>query len=362
MVMKTGNAKVLVIGFDALDYELFGNLSTSNLKLLPLYAPIPVTGPSWTSMYTGDSAATHGVWNVFGLEYRKRYARNDAIQLCLWRLHNLWRVITRHTPQERYATYATTGSTYVWDTLGAEDVSFKIVNMPITGPVREINGTHVGGFPLITRKPWYYPKSVGAQIPDDYMQMTEMIQWIAEPEYHSNKVWKNSLGDMGFETVLERTERDAHRLIDLFLALPGANVEMLQFSFVDRIAHVFDMSGEVAERCYKLVDELIAKISGASQAASVMIVSDHGAQGKGHTDRGCLALKGELAEAIRLPKGYTPSVLDIAPTLAGFMGASHPCQGNDLTVDGNYEAASLNAEQQEEKEQLMQHLKDIGYL
>lgn len=362
MVTDTGNPKVLVIGFDALDYELFGKLSTSDLRLLPLLAPIPVTGPSWTSMYTGDSATSHGVWNVFGLEYRKRYARSDAVQLFLWRTHNLWRIITRHRAQERYATYATTKSTYVWDTLGAEGVSFKIVNMPITGPVREINGTHVGGFPLITRKPWYYPESIASQIPDDYMQMTEIIQWIAEPEYHSNRLWKKSLGDIGFEKVMERTETDAHRLIDLFLSLPAADIEMLQFSFVDRIAHVFDMSGEVAERCYKLVDKLIANILDASQPASVMIVSDHGAQGKGHTDHGCLALKGELAEAIRLPKEYTPSVLDIAPTLAGLMGSSHPCEGNDLTVEGNYEAASLNTEQQQEKEQLMQHLKDIGYL
>ena len=360
--MGSPRGKVLVIGFDALDYELLARHNARGMRLAPLLAPIPVTGPSWTSIYTGDSAARHGVWNVFGLEFRKRYARNDRLQIVLWYLYNSWAVITFKKWRKRYATYATTPSKYVWDTLGRRGISFKIVNMPITCPVRPVNGVHIGGFPLVTRKRWYYPDSLAGGIPDDYLQMSDMIQWIAEPEWHSNRRWKRRLEEMGADTVLKRTEGDAHRMIDLFLRLPPADVEMVQFSFVDRIGHVFDMSGRIEDRCYKLVNELVGRLVESSSPASVLIVSDHGCQGRGHTDYGCLGMEGELAGSIRIPEGYTPSVLDVAPTLAGFLGCQHPCEGNDLTAAGRYRQAELSEEEQREKERMMQHLKDIGYL
>lgn len=359
--MSSQRGKVLVIGFDALDYELFARHNPMGMQLSPLLAPIPVTGPSWTSMYTGDSVARHGVWNVFGLEFRKRYARSDRTNLLLWHLHNVWRVVTFKWPHKRYATYATTPSKYVWDTLGQAGVTFKIVNMPITCPVREVNGVHLGGFPLITRKRWYFPDSIADQIPADYMQMSDLIQWVAEPEWHSNRRWKRRLEEMGFDTVIRRAEKEAHQMIDLFLKLPAADVEMVQFSFVDRIAHLFSMSGQVEQVCYKLVNTLVSELIERARPESVMIVSDHGAQGKGHTDYGCLALEGQLAETVGIPDGYTASVLDVAPTLAAFLGATHTCEGNDLTVTGDYETRNSQQEQ-EEKEKMIQHLKDIGYL
>ena len=68
--MDIPRPKVMVIGFDGLDYELFKKRNSRDMLLLPLLAPIPATGPSWTSIYTGDSMARHNIRDVFGLEFR----------------------------------------------------------------------------------------------------------------------------------------------------------------------------------------------------------------------------------------------------------------------------------------------------
>jgi len=123
-------ARLLLIGFDGLDYELFRSCAPDGFEILPLLAPIPVTGPSWTSIYTGDAMATHGVRDVFGLEFRRYYSRNRLVHLFRWHLHNLGLVIRRKPPRRRHKSYETTCSTYLWDTLGRAGLTFKIVNMP----------------------------------------------------------------------------------------------------------------------------------------------------------------------------------------------------------------------------------------
>ena len=45
--------KLLVIGFDALDYQLLP-LAGLSLRASALFSPAMATGPGWTSIYTGD--------------------------------------------------------------------------------------------------------------------------------------------------------------------------------------------------------------------------------------------------------------------------------------------------------------------
>ena len=160
---------------------------------------------------------------------------------------------------------------------------------------------------------------------------------------------------------MSRCRDGCHRLIELFGQLPRADVEMIQFSFVDRMGHVFGVRGEVEQACYDLVDELIVALIESAQPDSTMIISDHGFQGDGHTDYGCLAVAGQLADAVTVAEGYTPSGLDVAPTLAGFCGASHACEGNDLTADRQYVTRD-GAEEEQEKQKMMENLRDLGYL
>jgi len=363
--MGTGSTdtgkNLLVIGFDGLDYELFKNYVRPPFDLLPLYAPVPVTGPSWTSLYTGDSVTTHNVRDVFGLEFRRRYARNDTLHLIRWHLHNLGRLLRGKATHKRFATYATTPSKYLWDTLNAGGVDVKLVNMPITCPVREIKGLHVGGFPLVRRGRWYWPDEIAHQIPDDYIDLVDITHWFQDPERDSHRVWRRAITATGFEANRQRVVDTANRLVDLFCELPPARLQMVQFSFIDRLGHVFGVRDEVERFGYELAGSLVGRLVAGVKPDATMIISDHGFMGDEHTDKGCLAVDATLRPMLQVAEGYTPSVLDIAPTIAAYFGLAHPCEGNDLTAGGNY-TTRHDEQDEQEKAEITKRLRALGYM
>ena len=136
---------------------------------------------------------------------------------------------------------------------------------------------------------------------------------------------------------------------------------MVQFSFIDRLGHVFGIAGDVEEFCYALAASLAAKLVDTRRPDATLIVSDHGFQGPEHTDLGCLALAGAIREMVHLPDGYTPSVLDVAPTIATFFGLTHPCEGNDLIRGGPYVTRDGEADRRERAE-ITKRLRELGYL
>jgi len=359
--MAEDNHKLLVIGFDALDYGVSRRRPIDGFEIHPLYSPVPATGPGWTSMYTGDSLGAHGVGDVWGLETSRRYARSDWLHNLRFAAHQLARRIRRKPVKPRYASPATTKSTYLWATLGGGGVTTKLVNMPITCPVSPIEGIVLGGFPVLTRTRWYYPGSIGGKIPPEYVRWTDMVHWFQDPERQSHRVWKRGLADLGADAALRRAEDDSRKLIDLFCELPAQQVEMIQFSFIDRIGHITGIDGDIEQRCYDMAAELAAELLERVRPASAMLVSDHGFAGDDHTDLGVWGLAGEIAEKVRIPEGYRPSLLDVAPTVAGFFGLEHPCEGNDLTGGGEI-TGRTDEQDAAEREDMIRRMRDLGYL
>ncbi len=359
--MESHQPKLLLIGFDGLDYELYKQFRDSDCTLLPSLAPIPVTGPSWTSIYTGDSMATHGVRDVYGFEFRRRYSHNDFVHLARWYIHNFGLMLRRKPALKRWATCQTTGSTHIWRTLSDAGLSLKTIAMPISCHAVEVNGTMISGFPVVDRKQWFYPPSIADKIPADYKELADMVHWFSDPERDKHSYWGDCLRELGIEAAKPRIIETTDRLLEFFISLPAADVEMIQFSFIDRMGHGFDMADEVMEFCYARVNALVRKLTEAREPGSTVIVSDHGFQGDDHTDYGVLALAGEIADRVHIPEGYTPSVLDIAPTLAGFLGTEHPCEGNNLTIESSYVTRNDESEARE-KEQMKEHLRNLGYL
>ena len=359
--MQGSRSKLLVMGFDGLDYELFKQRGPAGLEVLPLYSPVPVTGPAWTSIYTGDSTTTHGVRNVYGLETRRRYARNELLHWVGWYGHQLFRLLRFKPLHRRYVTRARTQSKYIWDTLSAAGVRVKVVAMPITCPVRKVNGIHVGGFPVVTRKAWCYPAELSEKVPADYAKWCDIIHCFQDPELHSHRHWKRRLKAMGLEGPKKTLAENTEKLAAFFLSLPGADLEMIQFSFIDRLGHVFGMGGAPEEFCYDMVLRLIRNVGDAVRPEAMMVISDHGFQGDAHTDYGALGLGGTIRDLIHLPAGYTPTVLDVAPTIGGLFGVPHLCEGNDLTGVGPY-VTRPREEDEREKADIMGRLRELGYL
>jgi len=359
-VEKT-RTELLVIGFDGLDYELFRKHNSLDLEVLPLYSPVPVTGPAWTSIYTGDSVGTHEVRDGWGFPYPRRYARTEIAHRLLWQVRRIAGRVGLKTQLPRYRSYRTTQSAYVWESLNKANITTNLVNLPATNPVRPINGSHLAGFPLGRNDPWCYPHTLRCFLPPDYPQLCDIIQWYEEPVRDYYAVWRNPCRLVGTDPVMARTGELSRKLADLFLTLPEADFEMVQFSFVDRFGHAFGLRGEIENFCYGLVRELIDYITSRRHAESLMLVSDHGFQRDEHTDLGCLGVSGSIVSALRVSPGYQPRTGDIAPTIADYFGVAHPSEGRSLLSDGtNHTDASER--DGEERTQIITRMRQLGYM
>ena len=359
--MEHKHCKLLVIGFDGLDFELFQARHKLPVRVLPLYSPVPVTGPAWTSLYTGDSVSTHKVRDCFGLPALRRYARSEVLHQVLWRSRRLAGKLGLREPLQECRTYADTSSAYVWDTLGEHGVTVKLVNLPVASPVRAVNGVHVGGWPLDKRRRWYWPDDIVDLVPPDYAQCSDIMQWFEEPVVDRARVHRGPLRQMGEAAAREKTRATSQRLADLFVRLPRAQFQMVQFSFIDRLGHVFGIEGEMETFCYGLVRELSEMLLEAVKPESFALVGDHGFRGPEHTDYACLAVGGPLQEELNLPSGYRPDTLDLAPTIAGVFGVDHSCEGNDLR-DRSQMQQSRKADDAGERETIIARMREIGYM
>jgi len=358
--MQQNDCKLLVVGFDGLDFELFKAHCRVDLDIVPLHSPVPVTGPAWTSIYTGDGVSTHKVRDCFGLPTFRRYARNEVLHKALWRARQLIGKLGLREPLQECRTYADTSSRYVWDTLGAGGVSVKLVNLPVAAPVRQVNGIHVAGWPIDRRARWHWPDSIGRLIPDDYAELSDIIQWFENPVVDRGKVHRRCLRELGAQRAKDRTRDTCHRLARFFLQLPAAQFQMVQFSFIDRLGHVFGISADTEEFCYDLVNSLTEELVAGVSPRGLLVVSDHGFQGQEHTDRACLGVGGSVRARLNLPAAYRADLLDVAPTIAGLFGLEHPCEGNDLGRGDLLEGGRKEADRQE-REQIMARMRDIGY-
>jgi len=350
---------LLVIGFDGLDYELLCRHGLPCARLLPLFSPVPVTGPAWTSIYTGDSVGAHKVRDCFGLPGFRRYARNEILHQLLWRARLLVGRLGLREPLEETRTYATTSSTYIWDSLGRAGVTVKLVNLPAVLPVREVNGIHVAGWPLDKRRRWYYPDEIGPTIPEDYAEWSDIIQWYEKPVIDRGKIHREKLRKLGWEGARRKTEATSLELAKLFATLPPASFQMVQFSFIDRLGHVFGIQADAERFCYSLVNRIVELLLEQTSPDSFIVVSDHGFQKREHTDCGALAVGGTIAERLKVPSGYTVDVLDIAPTVAAFYGVGHPAEGNNLL--GTEPVAGRKSHDEGERNRVIGRMREIGY-
>ena len=73
------------------------------------------------------------------------------------------------------------------------------------------------------------------------------------------------------------------------------DVGFCQFSFLDRIGHLFwfsDSNEERTDRWYRLVDELVGALVEQENSENVIIVSDHGFKGEVHLRNGVIIMSG----------------------------------------------------------------------
>jgi len=358
---KSGK-RLLVVGFDALDFQVFRQQNALGLQVAELFSPVPVTGPAWTSMYTGASVKAHGVRDVHG-----RSGRYRIVKWSRWPDRLAWWVRDRCVRMgwkedvPAYRTPANTPATYLWQTLTEAGLSTKLVNLPVTWPARPIDGIYVAGIPLPrSGRRWVYPAGLKSRLPADYWDMCDIVNWFEDLLVDGVAVWRPHAKEWGVERVLARTRELSHRLVDFFYSLEACDVNMIQFPFADRIGHVFGITDRTIRPVYGLVNELIEYLwAGHEDEYDLLVVSDHGLRGTDHTHSGVLAQGGEVFDPDSVSGART---YDVAPTILQYCGIASGLAVQAMGPNGSRDVREASVAESEEAEEIKKRLKAIGYM
>jgi len=353
--------RILVLGFDGLDYELYKGFHRHGFTVLPSYSPVPVTGPAWTSLYTGMSFSRHLVREVWGRHDHERFSSNWLVNYLGWRVRDLAIMVGA---VKKTGHYDRAFVPYLWDILGERGITVKLFNLPVTWPARKVNGIHVCGIPFNPRGPFCWPREVREKLPANYYEISDTEHWFIRSWRDKPVAMMKSMPKVGFEESLRKTREHSFLLADTFLSLGSADFEMIQFPFVDRFGHVFGVEPYLNE-LYGLVEDLVGHLAEKSGCENLVIVSDHGFQGKDkHTFVGVMAFRGPLfADAARVTGKV--NVRDFAPTVLEAYGIPHGCEGSALSElvlrDGDVVNPDLDEAEKAEYMKMRGHLEKIGY-
>ncbi|UVE52487.1 alkaline phosphatase family protein (plasmid) [Haloferax larsenii] len=239
--------KVLIVGIDAACFEQLDPLVESGA--VPTIADLldtgvvdeletthpPWTPSAWPSVVTGATPWQHGVYDFYG------YDRDSGGEL----------VSARDVQVP-----------YLWEILSAHGLSSVVVNVPVTHPVHEFDGSLVPGY-LAT-------EGVDILVDGEKRQLDEVL-----PDY---QVYAGQTATK--EDRLAEYERLVDARVEAAETLADAtewDLMMVQFQSTDGVFHTDGDDPEAVERVYRRVDAGIERlVELAGPDAHVVLVSDHG--------------------------------------------------------------------------------------
>jgi len=236
--------KMLIIGFDAMDYNIaLKFLPESGFTVFPLYAEVPATAPSWTSIHTGLSVEEHGV-------------------------REMWQ-------NAGYKSHS-----FFWEILNDHGYTCELMNIPATYPPRPVKRYIVCGFPApIGRRDYTYPKELMNSLPQDFQQKLDIVYW--DPDMRTD--WFSKIKDMDPEDVFSRIKSDAEFIINKTVEFhANSDLVYIQFSYIDRLcSHLISLIPKYGDSLrikdiYKLAIHHIKRLEQDFSPEKVMIISDHG--------------------------------------------------------------------------------------
>jgi len=244
-------SRVLVIGMDSAPLSLmlpwiskgflptFGKIFSTG-SYGDLYSRIPVTPVAWSSIYTGNNPARHGIMGF----------RN-----------------------QESGTYGHQGvnSTIrdgrdVWEVAGSHGKKVVVVNTPLTYPPREVNGYLVCGF--MAPSPDYeftYPPSLKEEV----LKIAPKYR-IGTPPFYIKGIYLKELHSTVH--MVGEVAAELMKKIDWDLAF-------VVFKETDEVQHSFYDRPEAMLGLYQRVDTIAGElIRLAGESAYVFVVSDHGGE------------------------------------------------------------------------------------
>jgi predicted AlkP superfamily phosphohydrolase/phosphomutase len=273
--------KLCILGFDALDSQLFEKTELPNLSWIrnngqwgTLYSPEMRTGPAWTSILTGLTIENHGVTDLLG------YPREGSN----WFLGR---------PRD-----------YIFDVLHNAGYSVGVANFPSLPYSREIGKQDhdrswlIAGWPKapVIRSSFTYEPNV--DLPDDlFSDLPDYERRGLENRKPKGAMEDWAIHELPWEEYIEWATWNAFVRLKFLRKLQNVDVLMVQDSVLDRSGHMLSTPNKgrrgADDSRYRealmLVDVLIGSVIKTWNPDYLSIVSDHGFQGisEANPEKGC---------------------------------------------------------------------------
>lgn len=267
------NRKVLIIGLDGATWKILNPLIEDgympNLKkivqngasgVLKSTKP-PVTPVAWASFQTGCNPGKHGVFNFTG--YDRENSKTFFVNSSFIKVPT------------------------IWDYLSSCGKKVIVLNVPLTYPVKEINGIMATGFPSPAKDSNFtFPKSFKDELE------TKVGSWILPK--HSSRYRPHS--DLkGFVNQMIKILENRYLTALYTMNEYEWDVFMIHFQCVDFIQHPYwkylykshpffnkEKYNYIASRFYKRLDTAVSEIKDTADKKTgrllTILVSDHGFQ------------------------------------------------------------------------------------
>jgi len=316
--------KLLVIGYDAVGAELLRSVpAVKDFVVKDLDVEVPLSGPSWFSIYTGLSVVEHEVYDALGYG------------------------------DEGSKTYSDLGGRMVWDVLGKAGYTVALCGLPCAVPPREVRGFHASGFPADPLALVWPPELL---LPARWLKMVDLGHY---GSYLVNRGWGADWGQIvsnlgTVADILSMVRSDCVAVAEWFVEHSRqADFGWIAFTFKDRLGHRWGLTNTVKGACGVIITETLEMLRNL-YPEDIMIVSDHsfrpvqkGIGVEGHTVPAVIAATSDdLIEGV-------DSVLDVSSAILRAFGMPHlvlPC--TRATPEEVAEAESI----------MMKRLEGLGYV
>lgn len=263
----TARRKVVIIGVDGADHGHYHRWIETGLtpnfarlvergRMGILQSTYPaVTAPAWISFMTGEQPGNHGIVGFSAPstgEYARKGVNSGSIE-----------------------------SPLLWEIAGGHGANCQVINVPLTYPLRPVNGILVAG--MLT------PSGVGYTWPEEFEDELKRLQ----PDYQIDLLWQD-YKNRGLDLVRDQmaiTRARAGLCLNLLETEPWdlftvvfTGVDRLQHCLYQHVAKIHDdasvredpLTASVRDYFVSL-DEWIGKImDAAGEDAHFIVVSDHG--------------------------------------------------------------------------------------
>ncbi len=257
-IFSKNKEKMVVLGLDGVPFTFMDRiikegkmpvfeslLEKGEFKRMNSVLPT-ISSVAWSTFMTGEDASGH---NIFGFIDRKE---------------NPFKLFVPTAKQMKAPT--------IWDKLSKKDKKSIVLNVPVTYPPKEINGTLVSGFLATDLKKATYPEDVAEELEGmDYV--IDADTWIARDSKEDFLKELNHALERRFKTMFKFMDEKEWNYFQCHIMETDRINHFYWGDMVDKDPEFAPAFYEFYEKIDEFIGQLLAKLDDDTQ---FIILSDHG--------------------------------------------------------------------------------------